>query len=326
MTEAIPSLMVPARASRERRRPRRVGSMVFVFAMIASLLVACGQEGAAESPALSRFSTAAPTAGRAMEEGAQDLPNDRQAEPTDTALKLIQNAELHLEVASYGDARSAVEAELARSGGYVSSARINHREGQVSLAVLVLRVPATSLESTLRACSELGTVVYETLTTQDITEEYYDLAARLENARKLEARVLELLATEAKELKDLLEVERELARVRETIERYEGKLRLWDGQVAMSTLSLQLITRDIYSAGKPRTLGEQISQTLSRSWQGLLMAGRGLLLVGVALLPWAIPLLLLGWLSVRLLRRLGRRLAARAKERQEALAARTTER
>lgn len=300
--------------------------ITLVFALVAALLTACAEYDRA-SPAAAKPAHEPPAVGAGAgddsggKEGNQTDLGTVRAEQTETQRKLIQNAELHLEVASYGDARRAVEAELAKAGGYLSSAQIDHREGQVSRAQLVLRLPATKLKPTLQAYAKLGTVVHETLTTQDITEEYYDLKARLDNARKLEARLLELLATEAKELKDLLEVEKELARVREQIERFEGKLRLWDKQVAYSTLTLELITRDIYAAGKPRTMGEQISQTFSRSWEALQKAGRGLLLVLVALVPWMIPLLLLGWLGLRLVRWMGRRMAAKTRARQQAYAA-----
>ena len=233
--------------------------------------------------------------------------------------QLIHNAELHLEVEACDEARRAIDAALAASGGYLASANVSHFEGRVSRAVLVLRIPSANLGDALETFSQLGTVLHESLSTQDITDEFYDVQARLSNARKLESRLQELLATEADDLKDMLEVERELARVRETIERFEGKLRLWSKQVAFSTVTLQLSTRDLY-ASEPTTLGEQIGRTLHNSWSALVEMGRGLLLVVVALLPWAIPLALLGWLFVRFLRRLAARSRARAATRAAARA------
>jgi len=227
-----------------------------------------------------------------------------------TERKLIRDAELHLEVQSYAEARKTVGELLAASKGYLATARIDHREGVASSAELELRIPAAGLDGFVAKCRALGTVLHESVSTRDITEEYYDLRARLDNARKLEVRLLELLATKTDEVKDLLEVERELARVREKIERFEGKLRLYDKQVALSTLKLRLTTRQVYSAGKPQSLGEQLSRTLGRSWQALVGFGRGLLVVLVALLPWLPLLLLLGWAGWRLLRWMGRKLAS----------------
>lgn len=143
--------------------------------------------------------------------------------------------------------------------------------------------------------------------------------------RKLEARLFELLETETEALKDLLEVERELARVRETIERFEGKLRLWDQQVALSTLTVELTTRVRFAATEPKTLGEQIRQTISSSWQALVNAGLAIVLVVVAMLPWILPILLLGWLALRLVRRIERGMARRAEQRRAAYLARAGE-
>jgi len=202
----------------------------------------------------------------------------------------------------------------------LASARVDHHQGRASRAVLVLRIPATSLGSALASFSELGTVIHETLDTQDITEEYFDLEARLESARQLETRLLEMLTTRAQEVGELLEVEAELGRVRETIERFEGKLRLWESQVAYSTLTVELTTHAVFAAVEPQGLGEAIAATLSNSWQAMLSVGRGILLLAVAFLPWLLPLLFVVWLVIRGVHWLERRLAAGAKMRRAARA------
>jgi hypothetical protein len=71
-----------------------------------------------------------------------------------------------------------------------------------------------------------------------VGEEYVDVTARVNNAHRLEDRLIALLATRTGKLQDVLSVERELARVREEIERYEGRLRYLNSRVATSTLSV----------------------------------------------------------------------------------------
>jgi hypothetical protein len=58
--------------------------------------------------------------------------------------------------------------------------------------------------------------------------------------RRLEERFLALLATRAGKLDEVLAVERELARVREEIERHTGRLRYLQSRVAVSTLTVTL--------------------------------------------------------------------------------------
>ena len=93
----------------------------------------------------------------------------------------------------------------------------------------------------------------------------------------------------------MLEVERELGRVREEIERFQGQLNRFDDQVAMSTVTLKISTRRVFAAGATPSLGERISRTLGGSWQVLVAAGHAVLLIAVALVPWLLPLLLVAF-------------------------------
>jgi hypothetical protein len=78
------------------------------------------------------------------------------------------------------------------------------------------------------------------VTAEDVGEEFVDITARVVNGRRLEERLVDLLATRTGRLQDVLAVERELARVREEIERHEGRLRYLRTRAAMSTLAVTL--------------------------------------------------------------------------------------
>ena len=202
--------------------------------------------------------SAAPTATLASGEADALTQVDLAGEQAAVDRKLIQNAELHLEVDNYEKARRALDAELGSLGGFVANAEVQHRDGDVSHAKLTLRIPSDKLHGFLGTAAGQGKVMHENLRTQDITDGYYDLQARLDNARKLETRLLALMTEKAHGMKELLELEREIARVREQIERHEGKLRLWDKQVAMSTVELSLLTKQVYTAAAPPTLSEKM--------------------------------------------------------------------
>ena len=264
-------------------------------------------EGASAAP---QSTAAAPSAEAEAALPSGDSLTERSTVPAQR--KLIQTAELHLEVPSYLRAREAIDAQLARVGGYVADARVEHRDGEVSRAELTIRVPVGELAAFLSSTARSGEVLHETLSSEDITEDYYDLKARLENARRLEGRLLSLMSSQADSVKALLEVERELARVREEIERFEGKMRLWDGQVALSTVKLQLFTEQLYAAAAPPSLSQRLGDTLGESWKVMVGLGRGILLLAAALLPWLLPLSLLVWALLRLQKRIERRYRERA--------------
>jgi chaperonin cofactor prefoldin len=206
--------------------------------------------------------------------------------------KLIQTAELHIEVDSYATARRALDKQLKDLGGYVANAEVQHNDGEVSSATLTLRIPSDKLGELVSDAAGYGTVTQEKLDTQDVSDAYYDLSARLRNAKRLEARLLELLAGKTDGIKGLLEVERELARVREQVERMEGQLKRYDQQVSMSTVQLQLSTRRVYAAAAKPSFGEHIANTFGGSLSALKIAGYAVVLFAVALVPWLLPILL----------------------------------
>src|SRR5207249_4389407 len=90
----------------------------------------------------------------------------------------------------------------------------------------------------LGGLSALGKLESVNVNAEDVGEEFTDVTARMTNARRLERRLIDLLGTRTGKLKDVLAVETELARVREEIERYEGRLRYLRAHTATSTLSI----------------------------------------------------------------------------------------
>jgi hypothetical protein len=281
---------------------------LYLFALCSTLAFGCQDRAEAGAPSAPEPAATAPAA----EEGkAGDAPAAGRAEATVPAnRKLIQRAELQVEIASYEDARQALDRRLAALGGFVADAKVNHGDGGVASATLVLRVPADKLAAFMSDASGFGRVLHESLSSEDVTDAYVDVNARLANARRLEARLLELVAARTDGVTQLLEVERELARVREQIERYEAQIKSYDNQVAMSTIKLELVTPPVVATLPPTTLRERLTRTLAGSWAALVGTGQAVLVLAVALLPWLLPLSLLGLGLRSLLRRARRRRAA----------------
>jgi hypothetical protein len=276
----------------------------FIVAMGVSLpLAACGRsEPSRASAARPESSTrAAPGDGTAAgSPGAPDL--DRASKPGARERKLVRSAALQLEVEEYPTARGAVDAALARAGGHVARARVEHADGMVALASLELRVPAAALDEFVREAAGFGTVLHEEMRTDEISEEYYDAQARLGNAQKLEQRLLEFAGAKTSDVKGLLEVERELGRVREEIETLAGRIAGYDGQVALSALSLEMVSRQRVSVGDAPGLGARLQHAWRESSGALLRTGRGALVLLTFLLPWLPVLAAAAFLAGRMLR------------------------
>jgi hypothetical protein len=153
---------------------------------------------------------------------------------------LIRTGDAGVELDSLEVGVAGVQALVARVGGHVGNTGYSGGRGQMREAYLQLRIPAERFEEVRAGLGDIGTVEYFNVSVQDVGEEYVDMSARLENGRRLERRLVELLATRTGKLEDVLAVERELARVREAIETAEGRLRYLRNRVALSTLTVRL--------------------------------------------------------------------------------------
>ncbi len=219
--------------------------------------------------------------------------------------KVVRTGHVSLVIKSYDETRARLDALVAAAGGFVDSTQVGHVEGQVSQATLVLRLPSSAFTELIPKLRELGQIHSETTDASDITAEYTDLASRLANARALERRLIDLAATRTGALSDVLEVERELARVRGEIEQYEGRIRMWDEQVSLSTLTISMSTEQPEIVAKPvaaPTFRDRIGDAFQSSVDTLGDAGEAAATFGVSLLPWMpliIPGLLLGRRFVR---------------------------
>jgi hypothetical protein len=210
--------------------------------------------------------------------------------------KIVYTGMLSLTVKSYGEARAEVDRLLKYSGGFVARGETQGSRDQ-RYATLTLRVPSSSFANLSSQLKKLGEVESETIAADDVTEQHVDLSARLGNARKLEARLLELVAGKTDSVADLLLVEAELGRVREQVERLDAQLRNMDDQVSMATLTLSIYTASAEVAA--RALGDRMSGALSESYRALGDSGAALMVALSALLPWALLFGFIGLVVVR---------------------------
>lgn len=151
---------------------------------------------------------------------------------------VIRTGQTSIEVDSLERAVAQVRLLAGRVGGYVANTTVQTGRGQLRSATLEVKIPADRFEDGLGGLAALGKLESVNVNAEDVGEEFTDVTARMTNARRLESRLIDLLATRTGKLKDVLDVEQELARVREEIERYEGRLRYLRAHTTMSTLTI----------------------------------------------------------------------------------------
>jgi hypothetical protein len=164
--------------------------------------------------------------------------------------KLIRNATVDLEIVSFDQAVQKITAFANEEKGYVATTKSEKQENGKLRGEVVVKVLPENLDRFLQKIRGLGELKNQTLGTEDITKNYFDTEARLKNARVMESRLIDMLKKKSDDINDLLQVEKELGRVREEIEKMQGELKFWDSQVQFATVTVSLAEKDLEEAAK----------------------------------------------------------------------------
>ena len=159
--------------------------------------------------------------------------------------KLIRNATVHLEIVSFDDAVQKITAFAKEERGYVATTDSQKQANGKLRGSVVVKVLPENLDRFLQKIRGLGELKNQTLGTEDVTKAYFDTDARLKNAHVMEQRLIDMLKTKTGKVADLLQVEKELGRVREDIEKMQGQLKYWDSQVQLATVTISLAEKDM---------------------------------------------------------------------------------
>ncbi|HET7296721.1 MAG TPA: DUF4349 domain-containing protein [Gemmatimonadales bacterium] len=208
---------------------------------------------------------------------------------------VIRTGQAAIEVDSLERAVSQVRLLAGRVGGYVANTTMQTGHGQLRSATLEVKIPAARFDEGLDGLAPIGKLESVNVNAEDVGEEFTDVTARIANARRLESRLIDLLATRTGRLKDVLDVEQELARVREEIERFEGRLRYLRAHTALSTLTIS-VHEPLPVVG--RAGSSVIGEAFKQAWRNFV----SLLAAGIRSLGIVIPLgalATMGWLAAQ---------------------------
>jgi hypothetical protein len=159
--------------------------------------------------------------------------------------KLIRNATVELEIVGFDNAVQKISAFANEERGYVATTDSEKQANGKLKGQVVVKVLPENLDRFLQKIRSLGELKNQTLGTEDVTKAYFDTDARLNNAHVMEQRLIEMLKTKTGKVSDLLQVEKELGRVREEIEKMQGELKYWDSQVQFATVTISLAEKDM---------------------------------------------------------------------------------
>ncbi len=222
---------------------------------------------------------------------------------------IIYNAELSLVVKDSEAAQENIGRVVEELGGYVSHSNSYTYSGGLRRITLTLRLPADKFNVMLTTLREMASeVTREIIGTQDVTQEYVDLEARLRALEAKAARLEELMA-QAEDTEAVLAVYEQLSQTQIEIEQTKGRMQYLERSTALATITVTLtpdeLAQPLEVAGwRPLGIAKESLQTLIRVFQWLIGVLIRLVIVGVPILAFLGGLLylvlkLLGWLFGR---------------------------
>jgi uncharacterized coiled-coil protein SlyX len=268
---------------------------VGIVILLVPAIWGCGQayNSARESARKSAPTSAAqaPIAGEANGDSSASRINAKFVnlqETEDAPRKIIYEAEINLVVDDVSAVENQIASLLKEYDGYVAESAIDRTQGEELSGRWRVRIPVEHFDAFLDAVSKLGVAENRKQTAQDVTEEFVDLEAQISNKKKLEERIVELVSNQSGEIKDVIEVERELARVRGEIEQMEGRLRYLTNRTELTTVSIAAREVDNYVPPKAPSFTAQIRRAWTSSLESLQTFGQQAVVAAVYAFPWIV--------------------------------------
>ena len=243
----------------------------------------------------------------ADEESSQSntIPGGSYGTDTIAPTMIIRTGQSSIEVDSLEPAVTRVRDLARRVGGFVANTQMAAGREQTRSAMLEIRLPSSRFDEIVTGLKPIGRVESVNVSAEDVGEEFVDVAARVDNARKTEARLIEVLNMRTGKLKDVLDVEREIARVREEIERMEGRLRYLRARTSVSSFSITV--HEPYPVVGERGSSSVIGAAFKQSWRNFVNFWARFIAAMGTLLPTLALLGLAAYVAIKTLKKLSQR-------------------
>ncbi|MDY6965861.1 MAG: DUF4349 domain-containing protein [Halobacteriota archaeon] len=202
---------------------------------------------------------------------------------------VIKSASLSIEVTDFQASFDRVKDITQNANGFIADSSSYVTGSGNTRGDVTIRVPQDNFNSVIEELKQLGNLKSEQISGEDITEEYIDLNARLNNLERQEERLLEILDL-ADTVEDILKVEKELGRVRGEIEQITGRIRYLDDRVELSTIRVSIYEPE------PITRSWGLRDALRSSVEGFVLMVNSIVIFAGYILPILI-LIIIAWVT-----------------------------
>jgi hypothetical protein len=224
--------------------------------------------------------------------------------PVAISRKIIYTGKIALVAEDFDKAEEKFRELIDEYKGYIAGSDVSRVPGEPQHGTWTVRIPADRSDAFRADLRNVGKLVHSKLDSQDVTDQYFDTQAEQTNleVREKALRGLYDKTIANAKLTDLLEVDRELARVRGEINTLKGRLQRWDKLVAYATYTVTIDERRSTEEAPAAPFGIVAGERFGDSLSGLTAFGRFLLLFFIILSPWLVLLAVIlvpVWLVVR---------------------------
>ncbi|MDR6457293.1 hypothetical protein J2786_000386 [Chryseobacterium vietnamense] len=190
---------------------------------------------------------------------------------TDTiSKKIIKNGEMKIQVGDIKKTQNQVDEIIKKNNAYIQKEEFQNTDMDDNLT-LIIRVPHKNFDALINSFSEgVGTVLSKNISSNDVTEEYTDVAIKLANKKIYLEKYRDMLKSAAT-TKDMLEIQENIRELEDEIDVAEGRLRFIDDRVNYSTLNLNLYKEKVRSSATSKIgFGSRFADSVTEGWNSFI--------------------------------------------------------
>jgi hypothetical protein len=242
----------------------------------------------------------------------KDQANEMQPEQKakgEKPRKITYNADLSVIVEELDKAESGLDDARKAAKGEYAKVEVVNSATTVRQGTWRIRVPVDNLNSFRKAVARLGAVERSTVDSEDLTAQYYDLKAHIDNRKAAREALRDLLKETGKQdMKYYLEIWHRLESMTDEINRKQGQLNLWADLTDLTTCTVKLREKEKFIKDKPPegtespTFEMRAGKRWDDSWEVFFGFCQGVAIAAITMTPWLPFLLVVGlcaWLTAR---------------------------
>ncbi len=212
--------------------------------------------------------------------------------------KLIWTANLEFQVKNVNKSTEEINALSAKYNGFVSDMNLSNDSYRIS-NIITVRIPNSKFHVFVSAIK--GESIFmdrADIASEDVTEEFVDINARLKAKREVRDRYIDILKTKTGSVKDIIEAEEAIRVITEEIEAKEGRLRYLNDRVDLSTVTIMMYEKVKYVDSPERfekDYSDEVGESFGTGWQAVKVIILGFIAI------W--PLLFIGFVALGIWKR-----------------------